>query len=404
MNIDYAAVFQALPGAVALLTPDLVFADANLAWLRQAGRSRDQVVGRYLFDAFPGSPQDPAASSARHLETSLRAVLANREIDMDLQRYDVESAQRPGHWEERYWSSVNAPLFAPDGHIALVIHRVEEVTELLRATSRPDGSRRLEAELFSRMRQLHEVNERLRRAHAREREVALALQRAMLPVPPPIGHHRYAVRYRPAVGSLNVCGDWYDLVQLQDGDKIAVAVGDVVGHGLEAAGIMGRLRSALSATSLVATGPAQALEVLGRYAHCVTGAESTTAVTAFVDFSRHLITYSSAGHPPPVLLRGDGTVELLDRATDPPLDAVLESSPRPEATTAFTDGGTLLLYTDGLIERRHQDIDTGLGQLTDALIRHRELTTPEALADAVMNDLIPAEGVTDDTALVVVSL
>jgi serine phosphatase RsbU (regulator of sigma subunit) len=97
-------------------------------------------------------------------------------------------------------------------------------------------------------------------------------------------------------------------------------------------------------------------------------------------------------------------VELLDQATDPPLDAVFESSPRPEATTAFTDGGTLLLYTDGLIERRHQDIDTGLSQLADALIRHKELTTPEALADAVMNDLIPAEGVTDDTALVVVSL
>ncbi|MEU2492477.1 SpoIIE family protein phosphatase [Streptomyces sp. NPDC007883] len=404
MIIDYAAVFKALPGAVALLTPELVFADANLAWLRQAGRSRDQVVGHYLFDAFPGSPRDPAAYDARHLEASLRAVLANRKIDMDLQRYDVESAQRPGHWEERYWSVVNAPVFAPDGQIALVIHRVEEVTELLRATSRPDGSLQLEAELFSRMRQLHEINERLRRAHAREREVALALQRAMLPVPPPIGHHRFAVRYRPAVGSLNVCGDWYDLVQLQDGDKIAVAVGDVVGHGLEAAGIMGQLRSALSATSLVATGPAQALEVLGRYAHCVTGAESTTAVTAFIDFSRHLITYSSAGHPPPVLLRTDGTVELLDQATDPPLDAVFESSPRPEATTAFSDGGTLLLYTDGLIERRHQDIDTGLSQLTGALIRHKELTTPEALADAVMNDLIPAEGVTDDTALVVVSL
>ncbi|KUN80911.1 hypothetical protein AQJ66_24815 [Streptomyces bungoensis] len=123
------------------MTPDLVFADANLAWLHQAGRSRDQVVGRYLFDAFPGSPRDPAASGARHLEAPLRAVLANREIDtMDLQRYDVESAQRPGQWEERYWSSVNAPVFAPDGHIALVIHRVEEVTELLRAASRPDGS------------------------------------------------------------------------------------------------------------------------------------------------------------------------------------------------------------------------------------------------------------------------
>lgn len=97
-------------------------------------------------------------------------------------------------------------------------------------------------------------------------------------------------------------------------------------------------------------------------------------------------------------------MDLLDQATDPPLDAVFEPSPRPEATTAFTDGDTLLLYTDGRIGRRHQDIDTGLSRLTDALARHRALTHPEALADAVINDLIPAEGVTDDTALVVVSL
>ncbi len=179
------------------------------------------------------------------------------------------------------------------------------------------------------MPQLHEVNERLRRAHAREREVALALQRAMLPVPASVGPHRVAVRYRPAVGSLNVCGDWYDLVEIHDGHKIAVAVGDVVGHGLEAAGVMGQLRSALSATSRVATGPAQALEVLGRCAHSLPGAKSTTAVNAFIDFSRHLITYSSVGHPPPALLRTDGTVELLDQATDPPLDAAFEPSPGP---------------------------------------------------------------------------
>ncbi|WP_225824075.1 PP2C family protein-serine/threonine phosphatase [Streptomyces naphthomycinicus] len=405
MGIDYAAVFQALPGAVALLTTDLAFADANIAFLRQAGRTREQVVGRYLFDVFPDNPDDPAASGARNLEMSLRKVLAGHEIDtMPLQRYDVESTERPGQWEERYWSPVNAPVFAPDGHIALLLHRVEEVTDLLRATSRPDGKRNLEAELFGRMRQLHQVNERLRRAHAREREVALSLQRAMLPAPSPVDRHRVAVRYRPAVGSLNVCGDWYDLVKLADGDKIAVAVGDVVGHGLEAAGVMGQLRSALSATSLVATGPAQALEVLGRYAHSLQGAESTTVVTAFIDWNRHVITYSSAGHPPPALLRGGGAVSLLDQATDPPLDAAPEPRPRPQATIPFGDGDILLLYTDGLIERRHQDIDIGLNLLRDSLSRHGSAAGPESLADAVMTDLLPAEGVTDDTALVVVCL
>ena len=409
-DIDYAAVFQALPGPAALLTPGFVVADANAAFLRQAGRTRDQVVGRHLFDAFPDNPDDPDASGMRALEASLRRALASRETDsMELLRYDVESAERPGTWEERYWSPVNAPVLAPDGTVAVLVHRVEEVTGLLRATGRKDGDRHLEIELYTRLRELHEVNERLRTAHAREREVALVLQRSMLPAPDPIDHHRVAVRYRPATGALNVCGDWYDLVKLSAGDRIAVAVGDVVGHGLEAAGVMGQLRSALSATSRVAGGPAQALDVLGRYAESVEGAESTTAVTAFIDWDRRLVTYSSAGHPPPVLVHGGGRAELLDRATDPPLDAEPAPRPRPEAVVPFEAGDTLVLYTDGLIERRNQDIDVGLDDLVRSLARHRESGgpasgDPEALADAVLHDLLPARGLTDDSALVVVSL
>jgi serine phosphatase RsbU (regulator of sigma subunit) len=213
-----------------------------------------------------------------------------------------------------------------------------------------------------------------------------------------------AVRYRPATGALNVCGDWYDLVKLPAGDRIAVAVGDVVGHGLEAAGVMGQLRSALSATSRVATGPAQALDVLGRYAQSIEGAESTTAVTAFIDWDRRLVTYSSAGHPPPILVHDGGKAELLDRATDPPLDAEAAPRPRPEAAAPFEAGDTLVLYTDGLIERRHQDIDVGLDNLVRSLARHRESRDPELLADAVLHDLLPARGLTDDSALVVVSL
>ncbi|MGW1273456.1 PP2C family protein-serine/threonine phosphatase [Streptomyces sp. NPDC002491] len=412
--IDYAAVFQALPGMVALLTPGLVYADANEEFLRVAGRRREQVVGRHLFDVFPDNPEDPSANGMRNLEASLLRVLATGERDtMALQRYDVESADQPGEWEERYWSPVNAPVHGPDGSVALLVHRVEEVTELIRArdgrgSAADDGrvgsrGRVLEAELYTRARELQELNERLRLAHAREREVALALQEAMLPPGRQVGHHRAAVRYRPAVGALNVCGDWYDLVDLVGGNRIGVSVGDVVGHGLEAAGVMGQLRSALSATSRVARGPGEALNVLGRYAHVVDGAESATAVTAFIDLDRHTITYSSAGHPPPVLVHADGRVEFLDRATDPPLDARPDPAPRSEARTAYSDGATLALYTDGLIERRREDIYTGLNRLAESLARHRD-ADPESLADAVLWELLPSGGATDDTALVVVRL
>ncbi|MFE5111830.1 PP2C family protein-serine/threonine phosphatase [Streptomyces sp. NPDC056663] len=404
-GIDYAAVFQGLPGMVALITPDLVFADANEEFLRMSGRTREQVVGRYLFDVFPDNPNNPAATGMRNLEASLERVLATGERDaMALQPYDVQSSERPGEWEERYWSPVNAPVFGPDGRVVLLVHRVEEVTELIKARGGPDGDRTrvLEAELYTRARELQEVNERLRQAHAREREVALALQQAMLPVPGPVGRHRPAVRYRPAVGSLNVCGDWYDLVDLP-GDCVGVAVGDVVGHGLRAAGVMGLLRSALSAASRVAHGPAQALEVVDLYARSVDGAENTTVVTTRIDWETHTITYSSAGHPPPALLHTDGAVEFLDQATDPPLGARPDSVPRPQGATFFAAGDALVLYTDGLIERRREDIDVGLDRLADSLVRHQGID-PEPLADAVLLELLPPDGATDDTALVIVRL
>ncbi|GAA2528571.1 MULTISPECIES: PP2C family protein-serine/threonine phosphatase [Streptomyces] len=405
-SIDYAAVYRALPGMVALLTPELVFADVNEAYVHGTGRPREELVGRYLFDVFPDNPNDPDSTGARNLQASLLRVLATGERDtMALQRYGVENPERPGEWEERFWSPVNTPVLGPDGKTELIVHRVEEVTELVRARGHEGGGqgRVLEAELYSRARELQELNNRLRQAHAREREVALALQEAMLPARRQVGHHRAAVRYRPAVGALNVCGDWYDLVDLVGGHRIGVSVGDVVGHGLEAAGVMGQLRSALSAASRVADGPAEALNVVGRYAHVVDGAESATAVTTFIDFDRHTITYSSAGHLPPVLLHRDGRVEFLDRATDPPLDARPDPTPRPQATTSFTPGATLVLYTDGLIERRREDIDTGLLRLAEALRRHRT-QDPETLADIVLLELLPPGGATDDTALVVVRL
>jgi serine phosphatase RsbU (regulator of sigma subunit) len=404
-GIDYQAVFRALPGMVALLTPDLIFADANEDFLRHSGRSRQDLIGSYIFDVFPDNPNDPDASGAKNLEASLRRVLEDRERDsMALQRYDVEPSDRPGQWSVRYWSPVNVPVLDAEGKVVLLIHRVEEVTELLRARRRADSDRArvLEGELYTRARELQEVNERLRLAHAREREVALALQEAMLPAPRLTGNRAAAVRYRPALGALNVAGDWFDLVELPR-ERLAVAVGDVVGHGLIAAGVMGQLRSALSAAMRAAYGPAQALEVLGLYARSVPGAQSTTAVSLYIDWAEHSLTYSSAGHLPPALARSDGTVVFLDQATDPPLDTRPEHLPRVQEQLSFAEGDVLVLYTDGLIERRGEDIDVSIARLADSLAEHRALD-PEELADTLLIDLLPSAGATDDTALVVVRL
>ncbi|MFG3296058.1 PP2C family protein-serine/threonine phosphatase [Streptomyces sp. NPDC048179] len=363
--VDYEAVFQTLPGAVALVTPELTIVDANAEFVRLRGLPREQVVGRFLPDDTP--PKDPTEPFLLKILASLRRAADTGEHSIVAMQYDRGDPDQPGAWDQRYYDLTNTPVIGEDGRVTLLLHRVEDVTELIRA-----------------------------------REVALTLQEAMLPAPRPVGRHPAAVRYRPAAEALNVAGDWYDLVDLP-GDRIAVAVGDVVGHGLSAAGVMGQLRSALTAASLVAEGPARALEVLGLYARTVDGAENTTVATAFVDWETRTLTYSSAGHPPPALLHGDGSVEFLDRATDPPLAARPQHAARIQADVAFQEGAVLVLYTDGLIERRGEDIDTGLARLADSLARHRA-AGPEALADAVLDDLLPPGGATDDTALVIVRL
>ena len=258
------------------------------------------------------------------------------------------------------------------------------------------------AELHARAQELHRRNEELRQAHARERQVAITLQEAMLDCPDLARHRNIAVRYLPATGSLNACGDWYDVVDLPHG-RVAVAVGDVVGHGLRAAAAMGMLRSASGAAIRSTPSPVRALEVLGLYARALDGALATTVVKVLIDPRSRLIIYSNAGHPPPVLVHpGDGC-ELLDQALDPPLATRSVHVPRPQAGVSYAPGDTLVLYTDGLIERRGEDIGAGLDRLTGALAAHSALGHEE-LADALLDCLEVRGGATDDVALVVIRL
>ncbi|WP_225828698.1 SpoIIE family protein phosphatase [Streptomyces naphthomycinicus] len=411
-EVDYAALFEATPSPYLVIGSDLTIVGVNAAYCRATGRTRRELLGQYLFDAFPDNPADEDADGVQNLSASLTRVLTTKSPDtMAVQRYDIPVSGQPGTFEERWWSPVNTPVLGPDGKVAWIIHRVEDVTGFVRTRRqrRPDPVDRsagpetgMEAELYARAKELERLNEELRRAHARERQVAITLQEAMLHSPDLARHSDVAVRYLPAVGSLNVCGDWYDAVDLSDG-RFFVAVGDVVGHGLEAATVMGMLRSALSAASRAVAGPAQALEVLGLYARSVDGALAATAVTALVDTRSRLIIYSSAGHPPPVLMHSDGSCHLLDQATDPPLGTRLTHVPRPQAGTAYRPGDVLVLYTDGLIERRDEDIDTGLHRLTDTL-RDCLGVAPDDLADTLLERLGVRHGAQDDIALVVVGL
>ncbi|WP_189697919.1 PP2C family protein-serine/threonine phosphatase [Streptomyces chromofuscus] len=408
-DIDFTAFFDTTPSPYLVLDTDLVIRYVNSAYLQSTGRSEDQLIDRYFFDVLPENPGSPRGTQ-RELKASLRRVMDTGQPDtLVLQRYDLPAPDHPGEFEERWWSKIHTPLLGPDGEVKWIVQRAEDVTTFVHShrTRRlgevcTEGETGMAAELYARARELHRLNEELRQAHARERQVAVTLQQAMLSAPDLDRHSNIAVRYLPATSSLNVCGDWYDVVDLPP-DRYAAAVGDVVGHGLHAAAVMGMLRSALSAAIRALPSPAQALEVLGLYARSVDGAMAATAVKVLIDTRSRLIIYSNAGHPPPVLLHTDGTCELLDQATDPPLGTREHHVPRPQASLTYAPHDTLVLYTDGLVERRNEDIDVGLARLTAALA-HDCTLVPDQLADALLARLGVAECAPDDIALIVIRL
>jgi PAS domain S-box-containing protein len=131
-KIDYEVVFRTMPGAIALLTPDGVILDVNEGYLEAAGRNREQVLGRNIFDAFPQNPDDPSEGGPAMLRASLQGVAASGERDVMMPiRYDVEDPGRPGDFEERHWAVINTPMLSADGRVMMIIHRADEVTHIV---------------------------------------------------------------------------------------------------------------------------------------------------------------------------------------------------------------------------------------------------------------------------------
>jgi PAS domain S-box-containing protein len=246
------------------------------------------------------------------------------------------------------------------------------------------------------------LGQALHRAHLidGQRDTALALQRAILgPVRLPPG---FSARYEPATRPLEVGGDWHDVVELPDG-RIAIVVGDCVGHDLGAATVMGQLRSACRALLLQDAGPGQVLAAMDRFAASVPGAECTTVLCAVLDPVSGELTYSAAGHPPAIVAHPDGGVELLDGARSFPLAAVpraamLEAG-RREASYRLPPRSTLLLYTDGLVERRGRSLTDGIAEAGAVIARGGD-DPLEDLATQLMARLAPPGGYGDDVAVV----
>jgi serine phosphatase RsbU (regulator of sigma subunit)/anti-sigma regulatory factor (Ser/Thr protein kinase) len=201
--------------------------------------------------------------------------------------------------------------------------------------------------------------------YSRERATALTLQRAMLPTglsAPSSVEVRH--RYLPGSKLIEVGGDWYESIALPGG-RVALVVGDVAGHGVRAAVTMGRLRTAIHTLAMLELPPAETLQQLNELMQELGAREPhfATCVYAIFDAVAGTCEVASAGHLPPLLVRPDGSNELLDVSPAPPLG--VGTGPIQSRTLPVADGSLLVLYTDGLVEKRSKDIDEGLARLRD---------------------------------------
>lgn len=234
-----------------------------------------------------------------------------------------------------------------------------------------------------------------------EHRVAERLQLSLLPARlPELDRLALAARYLPATENTKAGGDWYEVLAL-DGDRAAIVVGDVVGHGPRAAAVMGQLRSVLSSALLQGHAPAVALEVLDRFAAGTEGATGSTAACLILHLCTGRLTWAVAGHPPPLLI-GRGGARYLDQICGTVL-GVRGRPPFPERTADLEPGTTVVLYTDGLVERRREGLDTGLARLA-AAGGPLHLLPPEQLAAALLSTVLRDEGPPDDIALIAARL
>ncbi|MCV7402847.1 SpoIIE family protein phosphatase [Mycobacterium fragae] len=228
------------------------------------------------------------------------------------------------------------------------------------------------------------------------RETSLTLQHAMLsPTELPPG---FAVRYEPAVPPLEIGGDWYDVLPIGD-HRIGIIVGDCVGRGLSAAAVMGQLRSSARALLLTGAEPAMLLQQLDAAAQLIPDAFCTTVFLAILDTEAGAFSYSCAGHLPAVLAAPQSEPVLLSDARSVPL-AVQHKGSRPQTSVVLPPGSTLMLYTDGLVERRDASIDDGIAQVAE-IVANGMHQPVDAVAESLLAEMAPAAGYDDDVAIVV---
>ncbi|MFD0271685.1 SpoIIE family protein phosphatase [Streptomyces sp. NPDC127106] len=234
------------------------------------------------------------------------------------------------------------------------------------------------------------------RLYSRVRDIALTLQRALLPTAPATGPYvDLAHRYLPGSRITEVGGDWYDAISLP-GDRVALVVGDVMGHGVPAAAAMGRLRVTAKALARHVTEPAALMTELDAYTQ-ETGIELATCLYLVYDPHTGFARMANAGHPPLLVRHAGGTAETIGDVLGVPLG--VGGVPFRSTDVELPDGAVLALYTDGLVESRDRDLDAGIAALGRELGAGAASGSLEDAADRILDRMLP-DSATDDTVLI----
>jgi len=322
--------FEQMPAVLlALAGPDHRIVATNAAYRVFTGRS--DVIGMSYREAFP-------EIEGQQLYELLDRVYATGELETG-KEWRAQIDRGPGGITEVYGDFTVAPRRAADGKVNGLLVIVSDVTEHV-------AERRV-------------AQQRVQDAED-AREVVAELQRALLPTALPVlPQVRIAARYLVAGHEQTAGGDWFDAIPL-GGGSVALVVGDVVGHGLEASAAMGQMRAVLA--ELLAAEPdlARVLERADAYAARTPALRATTLTMAVFDPADGTLRYTTCGHPPPLVVGTDGTVRFLAGTGTGPLG----TGSSPHLTVgAFSPGELMLLYSDGLIERPNRTIDQGLAEL-----------------------------------------
>ncbi|QGG96027.1 SpoIIE family protein phosphatase [Actinomarinicola tropica] len=368
-------------------------ARADLREARRAALDREHLAAMNVALADLGSV-DTLDALHEALPRHARSICdcSSVQLDLDVSARAVESTARPPRIALEGQRLV-VPLRTPTASGSLVLER---------PGPRPwSGGDQIRAVAFASI--VGDGIERVMRAET-HRHIGLTFQDAIRPrvIGDDLGQIAHGL-YRPATSGMYVGGDWYDVVVVEDGSELLTSIGDVAGHDLAAAAQMGRVASSARALAHAGHPPAEQLELLDELALQDEEALMATVVCARIDLKEGEMVYASAGHLPPMLRRAaDGAVVILDDATSPPLTAKVGRG-RPEGRVDVAAGDLLVLYTDGLVERRRVGIDERLAQLADAL-RALDGTAPHEVCDAVVTAMIPHGRHDDDVALVCIRI